>query len=322
MKKTFVKDMSLGEEICTPLAVLEKRVSRFTARNGQSGQALFLTLGDASGRIPAVAWEGAESLGESIQLEQIMLVTGKVQEYKGAPQILLEQVVPVPLSQIRREDFLAASVVDSEIMWRRLSSVMESIENPHLAKLLKRLFTPAVRESFCLAPAGREVHHAYAGGLLEHTLEVVAYAQAMLAEQGLFLNRDLLLTGAIVHDIGKIEEYDLRSLSFQSTDRGKLLGHLIIGTGMVGKIAREMGDFPPALLAELEHMIVAHHGVREWGSPEEPKTIDAMALHLADLASGRLGQFSRIIADQRGAGNRWSSYNRFLERSILLPEED
>jgi 3'-5' exoribonuclease len=163
------------------------------------------------------------------------------------------------------------------------------------------------------------VHHAYAGGLLEHTLEVVAYAEVMLVEQGTYLDRDLLLTGCILHDIGKTEEYDLGSLSFQLTNRGKLVGHLQMGSELVVQVAATLPDFPEELLLELQHMILAHHGVPEWGSPQQPRSINAMALHLADLTSGRLAQFGRVIGDHRTENGQWSAYDKFLERNLFLP---
>lgn len=318
LNKVFVRDLALGDEVCTPLAVYEKRLNQFTNKNGQPSAALMLSLGDKTGRLAAVAWASAHQLNESVQIDQVMLVSGRVQEYKGQLQLLVEQIVPVPSSQVNLSDFVPGSRFDREVMWRRLDAVMQSVKNPYLRALLRAIFTPGVRESFCAAPGGREVHHAYVGGLLEHTLEVVSYAEAMLAEQGHFLDRDLLLTGAILHDLGKIEEYSLVSLSFQMTDRGKLLGHLQIASEKIGLAARTIGDFPDYLLAELQHMIISHHGTAEWGSPQEPKSINAMALHLADLVSGRLGQFTRIISEHKDENSQWSSWDRYLERSVFI----
>ena len=132
------------------------------------------------------------------------------------------------------------------------------------------------------------------------------------------LQLDLLLTGAILHDIGKIEEYDPASLSFEFSDRGKLVGHISIGKEMLDQKIRQIPDFPPSLKLELEHMILAHHGSREWGSPEIPKTIHAFTLFHADLVSARLNQFVQLMEKQPAGAGDWSEWDRYLERSIYL----
>lgn len=319
LKKDFVGDFVVGQTVLTPLAIYEKRLNQFTNKSGQPAYGLMLSMGDRTGRISAVNWNAAQELHERVGVDQIWLVGGKVQEYRGNLQLVVEQIIPAPNSQTSMEDFLPNSRFSREVLWRRLEAIMQSISNIHLLSLLREVFTPARRESFCTAPGGREVHHAYVSGLLEHTLEVIAYAETMLAEQGAYLDRDLLLTGCILHDIGKTEEYDLASLSFQMTNRGKLVGHLQMGSELVGQVAASLADFPEELQLELQHMIIAHHGVPEWGSPQQPRSINAMALHLADLTSGRLAQFGRVIADHRTENGQWSNYDKFLERNVFIP---
>ncbi|MGI6357730.1 MAG: 3'-5' exoribonuclease YhaM family protein [Bacillota bacterium] len=321
MKKEFVKDFEIGQSVLTPLAVYDKRLNQFTNRSGQPAYGLMLSVGDRSGRISAINWNAAQELHQRVGIDQIWLVGGKVQEYRGSLQLVVEQILPAPTAQVDLADYLPESGFDREVLWRRLQSVMQSIGNSHLRALLQQVFTPERRQSFCTAPAGRGVHHAYVGGLLEHTLEVVSYAEAMVSEQGMYLNRDLLLTGCVLHDIGKIEEYDLASLSFQMTDRGKMIGHLQMGSQLVGELASGLEQFPEELLLELQHMILAHHGVPEWGSPQQPRSINAMALHLADLTSGRLAQIGRIISDHRAENGHWTNYDKFLERNFFVPSE-
>lgn len=319
LKKVFVEEFVIGEELTVPLAIYEKKLNQYTNKSGQPAHVLILNMGDRTGKIGAVAWNNAQELFERVTVDQVWLVSGRVQEYRGQLQLVVEQIVPLPKSQIDLQDYLPDGGFDRQILWRRLESVMQGIRNDYLRQLLGDIFTPGRIQSFCTAPAGREVHHAYIGGLLEHTLEVVAYAETMIKEQGSWLSRDLLLTGCILHDIGKLEEYDQRSLSFQMTDRGKLLGHLQMGAELVSTTARRIKGFPEDLAMELSHMILAHHGVPEWGSPQEPKTANAMALHLADLTSSRLSQFGRIVTDHRAENGRWSNWDRFLSRSIFIP---
>lgn len=268
----------------------------------------------------AVIWDNAQDLNASLAVDQVHLFQGRVGEYRGQPQLVVNRVLPLALTQLELEDYIVSTAFDREVLWQRLVAIMQSIREPNLRALLKVIFDEPTRHKFTLAPGGREVHHAYVGGLLEHTLEVVAYAEVMVSEQGSYLNRDLLLTGCILHDIGKLEEYDLHSLSFQMTDKGKLLGHLQMGAELVARSAATIADFPAELRLELEHMLLSHHGLPEWGAVQQPKTINAMALHLADLVSGRLGQFGRIIGEHDAAGGNWSSWDKFLARSILVPE--
>lgn len=318
LKKDFVGDFVVGQSVLTPLAIYEKRLNQFTNKSGQAAFGLMLSLGDRTGRIGAVNWNAAQEMHERVGVDQIWLVGGKVQEYRGSLQLVVEQITPAANSQLSMEDFLPNSRFGREVLWHRLQAIMQSINNTHLRSLLGEVFTPARRESFCTAPGGREVHHAYVSGLMEHTLEVVSYAETMLTEQGAYLDRDLLLTGCILHDIGKILEYDLASLSFQMTNRGKLIGHLQMGSELVGQVAAGIVDFPEELLLELQHMIISHHGVPEWGSPQQPRSINAMALHLADLTSGRLAQFGRVITDHRAENGQWSNYDKFLERNVFI----
>ncbi len=318
LKKDFVKDFVIGQSVLTPLAIYDKRLNQFTNRSGQPAYGLMLSVGDRSGRISAINWNAAQELHQRVGIDQVWMVGGKVQEYRGSLQLVVEQIVPAPTAQIDMADYIPGSDFDREVLWRRLQAVMQSIDNSHLRDLLQQVFTQERQIRFCAAPAGRGVHHAYVGGLLEHTLEVVSYAESMISEQGMYLHRDLLLTGCILHDIGKIEEYDLASLSFQMTDRGKMIGHLQMGSQLVGELASDIDGFPEQLLTELQHMILAHHGVPEWGSPQQPRTINAMALHLADLTSGRLAQIGRVLSDHRPENGHWTNYDKFLERNFFV----
>lgn len=318
LKKDFVNDFVVGQSVLTPLAIYEKRLNQFTNKSGQPAYGLMLSVGDRTGRISAINWNAAQELHERIGLEQVWLVGGKVQEYRGSLQLVVDQVLPAPLTQVDMADYVPESSFDRAVLWSRLQAIINSIADTHLQALLRRVFSDERRQRFCAAPGGRGVHHAYVGGLLEHTLEVIAYAETMLSEQGAYLDRDLLLCGCILHDIGKIDEYDLTSLSFQMTNRGKMIGHLQLGSEMVGQVAATLEGFPAERLLELQHLILAHHGVPEWGSPQQPRSINAMALHLADLTSGRLAQFSRVISEHRPENGQWSNYDKFLERNVYI----
>lgn len=319
-KKIFVNTLELGREIETPLALYDKHLHQFTAKNGQPAHVLMLTVGDKTGKMAAVIWDNAQDLHATLAIDKVHLFQGRIGEYKGHPQLVINHVSALALAQVDLDDYIVSGSFDREVLWHRLEAIMQSMRNSSLRTLLANIFDEDTRRKFTLAPGGREVHHAYVGGLLEHTLEVVAYAETMLTEQGSYLNRDLLLTGCILHDIGKLEEYDLQSLSFQMTDKGKLLGHLQMGAELVARKAAEINDFPAELRLELEHMLLSHHGLPEWGAVQQPKTINAMALHLADLTSGRLGQLTRILGNHDVASGNWSTWDKFLARSFFVPE--
>ena len=154
---------------------------------------------------------------------------------------------------------------------------------------------------------------------MHHTLEVLAYCDQICSTQGNLLDRDLLLSGALFHDAAKIWEYDFKTVSFEFTDRGRLLGHLVMGAELVADLSAQIPSFPLRLQDELRHLVLSHHGRKEWGSPEEPRTVNAVALHLADLTSSRMSQVERIVQDTIESGERWSIWDRRLEQSFLVP---
>jgi 3'-5' exoribonuclease len=321
MKKVYVKDLTVGTTAQGHFSVLEKRYINYQ-RNGAPAAGLVMTLGDKTGRISAVAWNEALVADGTYKQDDIVEIVGRVQDYRGDRQIYLEAVRKAALSEIDPADFSGQAPRPVQEMWQELMGFIGSVKDPSLTWLLRRFFTDASyaeeADLFRKVPAGRDVHHAYIGGLLEHSLEVAEYVDHMCRVQGSMLNRDLLIAGALLHDAAKIWEYDFKSFSFEFTDRGRLLGHLVMGTELVGRLVAETPDFPTLLGQELQHMVISHHGQKEWGSAEEPKTINAVALHLADLSSSRLAQVERIVKDTLSNDERWSPWDRRFERSFMV----
>lgn len=316
MKKIYAKDLTVGTQVTGHFYIIDKRLVNYT-KNGAPAAGVVMTVGDKTGRVSAIAWNEALVADNSYRKDDVVLLSGRVQDYRGDKQIYIEEISKANLADVDAEDFCASPPRPIEEMWNELIQVVESVTDPFLRALLDVYLSSPDSASFRQAPAGREVHHAYAGGLLHHTLEVVAYAERMVEVQGARLNRDLLITGAILHDHAKTQEYEPKAFSFDFTDRGRLLGHLVLGAENIGRLADSIPGFPTQLRDELQHMILSHHGTREYGSPEEPKTATAMALHLADLTSGRLGQVEKIIDDTVSLGERWSAWDKRLERNIL-----
>lgn len=281
-----------------------------------------LILGDASGTIKGIVWDSS-LVPPELQHDAVVLVSGEVTEYHGL-QVVISCLQVTERSKANRRYLQPSSSRDPAEMWSKLEQrVQKMVQNPKLLQLWRCLASQQeLVEKFKLAPAARTVHHNYLSGLLEHTLEVVYLSEKIYRLYPQHMDPSLLIMGAVLHDLGKVEEYDLESFSFQLTDRGKLLGHIVLGQTIVDKMIEKVAGFPPELRLALAHMLLSHHGQKEWGSPEVPKTAEAFALFYADLVSARLRQFTQIIESESKKEALWSSWDRFLERSIYLGEKD
>jgi 3'-5' exoribonuclease len=206
-------------------------------------------------------------------------------------------------------------------MARHLDEVVTSVRQPHLAKLLGSFFGDAeFKRLYLEAPAAKRVHHAYLGGLAEHSLEV-AELVLTIARFSQNMDRDLAVTAALLHDLGKIKEYSYRRV-IDLTDDGRLVGHTVLGYHMLLSRIGELQGFPQDLAQRLLHAILAHHGQMEWGAPVVPQTVEAAAVHHADLLSSRIKQFDQLAAGSEEANARWSAYDSSLGRSVLLPRRE
>ncbi len=323
MKKQMVKDLRVGDEVETQALVIEANRTAFSSPHRAGEHFLKLTLGDVSGRVKAVMWEPPPE-DDPVRQDDIVFIRGSVSDYHG-PQVVVSDLRKLDPAKVNRAFFQAVSGRDPAEMKAELEEVIkQDVQDKNLKALLNQFFSDAeFTRLFSTAPAARTIHHNCVGGLLEHTLEVIAVCRNLAELYPQQIQLDLLLTGAILHDIGKIEEYHQDSISFDFTDRGKLVGHISIGKEMFDQKMAALADFPPALKLELEHMMLTHHGMREWGSPEVPKTIHAFALFHADLVSARMNQFVKIMEKHVPESGVWTEWDRFLERSIYIrpPEE-
>jgi 3'-5' exoribonuclease len=323
MKKQMINNLRVGDEVETQAVILELNRAAFSSAQRAGEYFLKLVLGDVSGRVKAVMWD--PPVGEAVvKQDDVVFVRGTVNEYHG-PQVVVSDLRRLDPEKVNRAFFQPVSERDIPEMIAELQAVIEEeITGRELKNLLQAFFGDAeFLKRFSLAPAARTIHHNCVGGLIEHTLEVIALCRNLAALYPGQINYDLLLTGAILHDIGKIEEYRQDSISFEFSDRGKLVGHISIGKEMLDRRLAELPDFPDHLKLELEHMMLTHHGQRDWGSPEVPKTINAFALFHADLVSARMNQFTGIMKNHLSGSGDWTEWDRFLERSIFIrpPEE-
>lgn len=328
--KTFIADFQLNEPVDTSLMVAEKRLVPF--RDQAKGRYLALTLADRTGQIEGRAWESADELAAGCETGDVVRVIGVVEEYRETRQLRLASLVRLSDAGVDLSDYLAVTPRDRQELERRLDALLSSVRSPALAALLSAFFDdPEFRRAYLEAPAAKRIHHNYLGGLLEHSLEVAELVEtvARFAPEAAFgLNRDLALTGALLHDIGKLREYRARPV-IDLTDEGKLRGHTVIGCAMLRERAGQLGPakVSPALVVELEHLLLSHHGELAWGAPVLPQTVEAAVLHYADLLSGRVKQYQQVAAGAGAAGGSeaggrgpggWSPYDGGLGRSLFL----
>ena len=274
-----------------------------------------LVLQDKTGTIDSKIWDlGSPGIGNFEAMDYVY-VDADVTMFQGNYQLNIRRIRKAGEEEYIPADYLPVSKKDVKVMYQELLSYARSIRNPYLSKLVGSFFVEdqEFAKAFCFHSAAKSVHHGFVGGLLEHTLSVVKLCDYY---SGYYpgLNRDLLLSAAMFHDIGKLRELSVFPEN-DYTDDGQLLGHIIIGTEMVGQRIRSMPGFPRKLASELKHCILAHHGELEYGSPKKPALLEALALNFADNTDAKME--TMIEALQSGAeGQEWLGYNRFFESNI------
>ncbi len=310
--KILVKDLQQNQIARSCFLVQHKEV-----RQKKSGEPfLSLTIGDKSGDIDAKMWDNVGEVVELFAVGDFVRVKGVMSVYNGRPQFTIHSLERVDEREIQLADFFAASARDPEEMFAELKGIIDGMRDPHLKALLLTFFNDAsIRERYKKAPAAKQIHHAYLGGLIEHVLSLCALAK-MVGPHYPAVNLDLLLTGVILHDIGKIDELTYeRALGY--SDVGQLLGHIAIGVRYLHDKLRETPDFPPALAALVEHLILSHHGKLEFGSPKVPVFPEALLLsYLDDLDSKMECMRAQLERDERSEGT-FSGYNYAMERTFL-----
>jgi 3'-5' exoribonuclease len=314
MKETFVADLPKFEnQVITGFFC----VSAKGVRSKKDGAIYFaLTLADRSGQIEARMWETAEA-GEFASGDVVKL-RGQVCRYNEKLQVNVERIRRAEAGEFDLGDFVPKTERDVEELWAELNGYVESFTEPHLKALLRSFLDDAeIAAALREAPAAKSMHHAWIGGLLEHVVSLLGVCD--LAAKHYAVHRDLLLTGAVLHDIGKLHE--LRwGTSFDYTLEGQLLGHITIGVGMIERKMAALGDFPPALRVLVSHMVLSHHGRYEFGSPKLPMIPEAVLLHYLDDMDAKMqtmrNEFARNVAAGRGA-DEVTDWVRSMERPLL-----
>ncbi len=274
-----------------------------------------LRLSDKTGEVKARIWDDAEKLGSQFGEGDIVRVKGWAIMYQGALQINITDIEPCTAGDLNVFDYLPASPIDVDQAFAELMSLINKITNTHLQALLHAVFQDAeIVNLFKVAPAAKTLHHAYVGGLLEHTLHITKIASDIAAYYP-HVDRDLLLAGAILHDIGKIYELSWHN-TFDYTDAGRLIGHITIGVELVSKKIMELGGFPDDLALVLKHLLLSHHGEYIFASPRRPKTLEALLLNYLDDLDSKMAGLSQFINKEKRPETNWTGYNKLFDRYI------
>jgi 3'-5' exoribonuclease len=316
MKSPGVSDLKDGQAVESLFLVCEKEV-RIAARGNTSW--LQLELGDRTGSISAKMWESFEPLLATFESGDVVRIRGRAKLYNGRLELTLDQITPVPENSYDLADFLPHTKYDIEALYAGLLSAIALVRNPWLRQLLGNVVEdPGIAPRLKRAPAAMTMHHAFIGGLLEHLVSLIGLSTAIAAHYP-EVDSDLLLAGVVLHDIGKVDELRYaREIDY--TSEGRLLGHIMLGVGMVRDKIKAIPGFPPALAVMVEHLILSHHGTHEFGSPALPQTREAVVLHYIDDLDSKMAAM-RATLEGPCAPDGWSQRNPSLRRALLRSEK-
>jgi 3'-5' exoribonuclease len=314
-----VRDFADGSEVAEVLLVRDLEVRR--RRDG--GDYLKLMLGDRTGTIPAMVWDGVEEAREICCAGDVVHASGRFSIHpRFGPQLSVERIRPAAAHEYDVDDLLDGPARGPDQMEADLRELIATVQNPHLRRLLAVVFgedSPSWAQ-YRDAPAAKKYHQAYRHGLLEHSLTV---AQAVGAISATFpgIDRDVAVTGALLHDIGKLAAYELNGSAISMSDRGRLYGEIPLGYYRVRRVIERLDGFPHDLEQALLHIILSHHGALEHGSPVVPCTREATLVHMIDNLGGRLGSFDRL-EKELPTGEQWTSYDKGIGGGAYFAPRD
>ena len=313
-KTRFVKDIKEGEAVRDLFLVAAK--AQLSSNAGKPY--LNLALRDRTGQFEARVWDRAEEIGKRFDRDDIVEVSGTAIQYQGRMQLKVHDVQKSTGAKPDMADFLPVTKQGIEPLWKRLRALVAEIADPDLRRLLDQVYSDSpeaeTARRFRQAPGGKTMHHDYIGGLLEHTVSVAEICRFLSGHyEG--VDRGMLIAGALLHDVGKVEELSYEG-TFDYTDEGRLLGHLYMGAEYVSRVCDGIGGFPLDKKMLLKHMILSHHGELEFGSPKRPKTLEAILLHFVENMDAKANACLEAMEDLR-EGARWTEYNRMFERYLF-----
>jgi len=313
MKKIFVRDLSSkeGDEVEIELVLLKKE-----EKQGKKGTRYKeFIFKDKSGTINGIFFEDKETT--KFSEGEVYLVKGIVEKFNESLRLRVKEASLLEAFDLK--DYVPVSPKDPDILWEELKTKINSVRKKELRALLSKVFSDKeFVEELKRAPAAKKYHHTYMGGLLEHTLSVTDLA-VRIASRYKEVELDLLITGAILHDVGKAKEYTIFP-EIDRTDEGRLLGHIVLGYERIKREISKIKDFPRDTALKLLHMILSHHGEQRWGSPIEPQTVEAQILHFVDNIDAKIWMFFEAARSKKGV-KRWSEFHRGLSRFVFLGED-
>jgi 3'-5' exoribonuclease len=314
MKEFYICDCTRHENkiITSNFVVVSKQI-----KPKKSGEPyLALTLGDRSGHLEAKMWDNVEEVLNAFEQDDFLKVKGLVNKYKNRFQLTIHKLRKLGDTEIEFSDYLPKTTKNVDELWQTLAGFVDSFQNLHLKSLIHAFMSdPEIAAAYRNAPAAKTLHHAYIGGLLDHVVSLFRSCD-LVCRNYPQVNRDLLLTGVFLHDIGKIHELAYNR-SFTYTTRGQLLGHMIIELEMLQAKLALLPDFPPELKTLLEHLIISHHGQYEFGSPKLPMFPEALLLHYMDDLDSKMEAMRAHFEREADLDSPWSSYNASLGRPLL-----
>jgi 3'-5' exoribonuclease len=312
MKSPYVNELEPNKVITTSFLVHSKEI-----RQKKTGELyLSLLLGDRTGELDAKMWDNVQEVLDGFDRDDFVKVKGMIQVFHNRPQLTIHKVRRMDESEIEFADYFPSSKRDPEEMWAELRAIVAGMGNPHLKALLEAMLDdPDVAVRYRRAPAAKQIHHAFLGGLIEHVLSVCGLARLTAAHYPI-IDYDLLIAGVVLHDIGKIYELNYER-GFSYSNEGQLIGHISIAMRMIGDRLRGLPDFPPLLRTLVEHMILSHHGQLEFGSPKLPQFPEALLLHYLDDMDSKMECMRALIESDRQVDGCFTTYNNALSRTAL-----
>ncbi|MBN2542917.1 HD domain-containing protein [bacterium] len=313
MKTIYVTDIEPGMEFESLFTVRKMELREYSGK-----YYLVLDLGDRTGRIRATYWGSyASKLANSIEKSDVVRVNAMGIIFKNEVELKIETLKTIPKGDYDDTDFLPISTPPPEELFKEYGKWVKTIENEHLFAIFKELFKDKeFKEKFIAAPAGKLWHHTYLGGLLKHTLGVTAIcdrASTLYPD----IHRDLLITGALLHDIGKVYEFEWSTYIDYSV-QGRLVGHIVIGERIVKDAIGKIKEFPDELATKVSHMILSHQGEKAYGSPVVPMMLEAVILYFADQMDSQSAAFTRIMEKEKDGKKVWSDWVKLIDRYIYL----
>lgn len=274
-------------------------------------------FGDASGTIQGNMWDADAEIFNSFAVGDVVKIRAGVETYRGSPQLKITALRPAHDSEYDPAQFVPVTPADTDALRQELAAMVDSVGDPDYQALLRAFFQDEeLLERFCRAPAAKSNHHAYLGGLLEHTISIARLCRAFVETSSTPMDRDLLMAGALLHDIGKIEELGIGT-AIDYTDKGSLVGHLMLGTLMVERRAAAIPDFPEIKKLLVMHLILSHHGRYEYGSPVLPAVPEALALHHVDNLDAKTVAARRLIDEDAENDRAWTERSWMLETRLF-----